>query len=94
MNTWRPISVICLGAAAVVASACEKSVEQENPTVSSPEQPEQTVIIPFDDSKTLPMPMPSVDMPPVTEEQRSRAKPKGTPGVEGGYQGEKDAPSD
>lgn len=87
MNTWRSISAICLGAAAIVATACKKDVAQESPAVVSPEQPEQTVIVPFDDSKTLPMPMPSVDMPPVTEEQRSRTKPNGTPGSEGGYQG-------
>lgn len=88
MNTWRSTSAIFLGAVALVATACKGDMEQESPVVVSPEQPEQTVVQPIDDSKTLPMPMPSVNMPPVTEEHRERAKPKGPPGFETGNQGE------
>lgn len=87
MNTWRSIGVICLGAVAVAATACEKDIQQENPVLKSPEQPGATVIEPYDDSKVQPIPMPSVNFPPATEDQRERAKPKGAPGFEEGNPG-------
>lgn len=87
MNALRLAGAVCLGVVAVTATACEKSVVQQNTVVSGPEQTEDAVVQPIDDSKTLPMPMPSVDMPPVTEKQKARTKPEGQPGVESGNQG-------
>jgi len=77
----------------MTATACERGVKQQNSVVAGPEQPEGAVVQPIDDSKTLPMPMPSVDMPPVTEKQKAHTGPEGSPGVEAGNQGEGNAAS-
>lgn len=91
VKIWQSIIAICLGAVAVMGTAREMNAEQENQVIASPEQLDQTleqpVVFLYDDSETLSSPMPSVDMPPVTEDQRSRAAPKGVSGYEGGYQG-------
>lgn len=92
MNTWRSIGVICLGAVALAATACKKEIQRENPVLKSPEQPGTDAIVPYDDSKTLPMPMPSINLPPATEDQRERAKPEGAPGFEEGNPGGGSAP--
>ncbi len=93
MNIWWPIGAVCLGAVAMTATACERSERQKNAVMTGPEQPVETIVQPIDDSKTRPMPMPSVNIPPVTEKQRARSEPAVTQGFEEGNKGEGNAPS-